>query len=30
MRFFWFYCGAALVLAVVLATIGNYYGLSWL
>lgn len=30
MRFFWFYCGIALVVAVVLATIGNYYGIGWL
>ncbi|MHC4519188.1 MAG: respiratory chain complex I subunit 1 family protein [Planctomycetota bacterium] len=30
MRFFWVYCGTALVAAVVLATIGNYYGLTWL
>ncbi|UCG57315.1 MAG: NADH-quinone oxidoreductase subunit H [Phycisphaerales bacterium] len=30
MRFFWFYCGIALAVAVILATIGNYYGISWL
>ena len=30
MKFFWFYCGAILVLAVVLATIGNYSGINWL
>jgi NADH-quinone oxidoreductase subunit H len=30
MRFFWFYCGTTLVTAVVLATIGNYYGITWL
>jgi len=30
MRFFWFYCGPVLVAAVILATIGNYYGLTWL
>jgi len=30
MKFFWFYCGIALVVAVVLATIGNYYGIGWL
>ncbi len=30
MRFFWFYCGTALLAAVVLATLGNYYGLAWL
>jgi NADH-quinone oxidoreductase subunit H len=30
MRFFWFYCGPLLAIAVVLATLGNYYGLAWL
>jgi len=30
MKFFWVYCGIALVAAVILATIGNYYGISWL
>lgn len=30
MKFFWVYCGIALVVAVVLATIGNNYGLNWL
>jgi len=30
MRFFWCYCGTALVAAVILATLGNYYGLRWL
>ena len=30
MRFFWFYCGTVLVAAVILATLGNYYGLTWL
>ena len=30
MRFFWFYGGTALLAAVMLATIGNYYGLAWL
>jgi NADH-quinone oxidoreductase subunit H len=30
MRFFWCYCGTALVAAVILATLGNYYGLTWL
>jgi len=30
MRFFWFYCGIALALAVILATIGNYCGIGWL
>jgi len=30
MKFFWFYCGIALVVAVILASIGNYYGISWL
>jgi len=30
MKFFWFYCGIALVIAVILATIGNYTGIAWL
>lgn len=30
MRFFWFYCGTALAAAVILASIGNAYNLSWL
>lgn len=30
MKFFWFYCGIALVIAVVLAIIGNYTGIAWL
>lgn len=30
MKFFWFYCGVALIVAVVLATIGNYYAIGWL
>jgi NADH-quinone oxidoreductase subunit H len=30
MRFFWCYCGTALAVAVILATLGNYYGLPWL
>ncbi len=30
MRFFWFYCGTALAAAVVLASLGNYYGIAWL
>jgi len=30
MKFFWFYCGIALVIAIVLATIGNNYGINWL
>lgn len=30
MKFFWFYCGGALAVAVILATIGNYYGIGWL
>jgi len=30
MRFFWFYCGTALAAAVILASIGNYYGIAWL
>jgi NADH-quinone oxidoreductase subunit H len=29
-KFFWFYCGIALVVAVILALIGNAYGISWL
>jgi len=30
MKFFWVYCGIALAVAVVLAIIGNAYGLTWL
>ena len=30
MKFFWVYCGIAMVLAVVLASVGNILGLSWL
>ena len=30
MKFFWVYCGIALVAAIILATTGNYYGISWL
>ncbi|MHC4842297.1 MAG: complex I subunit 1 family protein [Planctomycetota bacterium] len=30
MKFFWVYCGIALVIAVILAMIGNYYNISWL
>jgi len=30
MKFFWVYCGIALALAVVLAIIGNNFGISWL
>ena len=30
MKFFWGYCGIALVVAIILASIGNYYGISWL
>jgi len=30
MRFFWFYAAAVLVVAVILATLGNYYGITWL
>jgi len=30
MRFFWFYCGITLATAIILATIGQYYGISWL
>ncbi len=30
MKFFWLYCGIALALAVILATIGNYCGIGWL
>ena len=30
MKFFWFYCGIALVIAVILATIGYSYDIAWL
>ncbi len=30
MKFFWFYCGLALAVAVILALIGNAYGINWL
>jgi len=30
MRFFWVYCGIALVVAIVLASIGYYYEIHWL
>jgi len=30
MKFFWLYCGIALAAAVILATVGNYYGINWL
>ena len=30
MKFFWFYCGPALGIAVALATIGSVCGISWL
>ncbi len=30
MKFFWVYCGIALVAAIILATIGSYYGIGWL
>ncbi len=30
MKFFWVYCGITLAAAVILASIGNYYGISWL
>jgi NADH-quinone oxidoreductase subunit H len=30
MRFFWFYGGIALALAIILATIGSYYSIGWL
>lgn len=30
MRFFWFYCGTPLAAAVILAMVGNYYGIAWL
>ena len=30
MKFFWVYCGIALAVAVILAVIGNSYGINWL
>ncbi|MHC4644524.1 MAG: respiratory chain complex I subunit 1 family protein [Planctomycetota bacterium] len=30
MKFFWLYCGILLAVAVVLATLGNIYGIRWL
>ena len=30
MKFFWVYCGIALIAAVVLASLGNYYSIGWL
>jgi NADH-quinone oxidoreductase subunit H len=30
MKFFWFYCGTALAVAIILALIGNAYGVNWL
>ena len=30
MKFFWVYCGTTLVVAILLAIIGNYYGIKWL
>lgn len=30
MKFFWVYCGIAMTAAVILASIGNYYGIKWL
>ena len=30
MKFFWVYCGVALAAAVILALIGNAYGIKWL
>jgi NADH-quinone oxidoreductase subunit H len=30
LRFFWFHAGTLLAAAVVLALLGNYYGLPWL
>jgi NADH-quinone oxidoreductase subunit H len=30
MRFFWFHCVIALIGAIILATIGSYYGIGWL
>jgi len=30
MKFFWVYCGVALFVAVILAIVGNVYGITWL
>lgn len=30
MKFFWFYCGIAMVIAILLAIMGNYYNVNWL
>jgi NADH-quinone oxidoreductase subunit H len=30
MKFFWFYCGTLLAVAIILALIGNAYGINWL
>jgi NADH-quinone oxidoreductase subunit H len=30
MKFFWSYCGVVMAIAIILAVLGNYYGLSWL
>jgi NADH-quinone oxidoreductase subunit H len=30
MKFFWVYCGIALVIAIILASIGSNYGINWL
>ena len=30
MKFFWVYCGIALVIAIILASIGSSYGINWL
>jgi NADH-quinone oxidoreductase subunit H len=30
MKFFWFHCGIALAVAIVLAITGNLYGINWL
>ncbi len=30
MKFFWFYCGIALAVAIILALVGNTYGIGWL
>ncbi|MEE9370035.1 MAG: complex I subunit 1 family protein [Sedimentisphaerales bacterium] len=30
MKFFWVYCGTTLVVAILLAIMGNYYGIKWL
>lgn len=30
MKFFWSYCGLVMAIAIILAVLGNYYGISWL